>query len=255
MEVHHHSHIPTSREKKWTHYFWEFLMLFLAVFCGFLAEYQLEHKIEKNREKQFVHSIAKDLKQDIRTLDSLIKGRRNRMVMIDSLVLLLRTANPDEHGNKLYFYARWLTYTLRFINNDRTIQQLKNAGNLRLIRNQAVSDHIMNYDQQVRWIIIGEEREEVFIFDYIKSLQELFDTGEFDRMLHAESGFTMLTDNPRLINKEKTKLQKMISVIHFLKAVNIYLLNWNINQQKRAYATLNFISKEYHLSERTPIEK
>jgi hypothetical protein len=27
-------------------------MLFLAVFCGFLAEYQLEHKIEKNREKQ-----------------------------------------------------------------------------------------------------------------------------------------------------------------------------------------------------------
>jgi hypothetical protein len=27
----------TSR-KKWTHYFWEFLMLFLAVFCGFLAE-------------------------------------------------------------------------------------------------------------------------------------------------------------------------------------------------------------------------
>jgi hypothetical protein len=25
-------------------------MLFLAVFCGFLAEYQLEHKIERDRE-------------------------------------------------------------------------------------------------------------------------------------------------------------------------------------------------------------
>jgi hypothetical protein len=35
MEVHAHSH--TAR-KKWTHYFWEFLMLFLAVFCGFMAE-------------------------------------------------------------------------------------------------------------------------------------------------------------------------------------------------------------------------
>jgi hypothetical protein len=55
MEVHHHSHLAsgethTSR-KKWTHYFWEFLMLFLAVFCGFLAEYQLEHKIERDKEK------------------------------------------------------------------------------------------------------------------------------------------------------------------------------------------------------------
>ena len=30
MEVHAHTHTP---RKKWTHYFWEFLMLFLAVFC------------------------------------------------------------------------------------------------------------------------------------------------------------------------------------------------------------------------------
>ena len=49
MEVHAHTHSP---RKKWTHYFWEFLMLFLAVFCGFLAEYQLEHKIEKDRIKK-----------------------------------------------------------------------------------------------------------------------------------------------------------------------------------------------------------
>ncbi len=54
MEVHAHTH--TAR-KKWTHYFWEFLMLFLAVFCGFLAEYQLEHKIEKDREKQYIYSL------------------------------------------------------------------------------------------------------------------------------------------------------------------------------------------------------
>ncbi len=30
MEVHAHTHSP---RRKWTHYFWEFLMLFLAVFC------------------------------------------------------------------------------------------------------------------------------------------------------------------------------------------------------------------------------
>ena len=29
MEVHHYSH---ALGKKWTHYFWEFLMLFLAAF-------------------------------------------------------------------------------------------------------------------------------------------------------------------------------------------------------------------------------
>jgi hypothetical protein len=36
-------------------------MLFLAAFCGFLAEYQLEHKIEKNREKEFAKALYAEL--------------------------------------------------------------------------------------------------------------------------------------------------------------------------------------------------
>ena len=76
MEVHHHSHTPGPdghrAKKKWTHYFWEFLMLFLAVFCGFLAEYQLEHKIERDRSKQFLQSMLVDVSTNIVILDSLI---------------------------------------------------------------------------------------------------------------------------------------------------------------------------------------
>ena len=35
MEVHHHAH--HEGKKNWKTYFWEFLMLFLAVFCGFFG--------------------------------------------------------------------------------------------------------------------------------------------------------------------------------------------------------------------------
>ena len=64
MEVHAHTHPSASsgHRKKWTHYFWEFLMLFLAVFCGFLAENQREHIIEHQRELQFMKSLLIDLK-------------------------------------------------------------------------------------------------------------------------------------------------------------------------------------------------
>ena len=66
MEVHHHAHDPAAphHKKNWKSYFWEFLMLFLAVFCGFLAEYQQEHKIEKEREKHYMQSLIADLKND-----------------------------------------------------------------------------------------------------------------------------------------------------------------------------------------------
>ena len=39
-------------------------MLFLAVFCGFLAEYQLEHKIEKDRAKELARTLYEEIKQD-----------------------------------------------------------------------------------------------------------------------------------------------------------------------------------------------
>ena len=50
-------------------------MLFLAVFCGFLAEYYLEHTIEHNRERQFINSLVRDIKADTAQL-SIIKGFR-----------------------------------------------------------------------------------------------------------------------------------------------------------------------------------
>jgi hypothetical protein len=63
MEVHHHAH-HGHEKKTWKNYFWEFLMLFLAVFCGFLAEYQLEHKIESDRGKQYTYSFYEDMITD-----------------------------------------------------------------------------------------------------------------------------------------------------------------------------------------------
>src|SRR5688500_1842381 len=83
MEIHHHAH--TSR-KKWTHYFWEFLMLFIAVFAGFLAEYQLEHKIERDRTKQFLQSMLIDVRTTVKNLDSVISQDRRMIAHYDSLV-------------------------------------------------------------------------------------------------------------------------------------------------------------------------
>src|SRR5688572_31846979 len=129
MEVHAHTH--TAR-KKWTHYFWEFLMLFLAVFCGFLAEYQLEHIIEKDRETKYMRSMVEDLKLDTTELTDHIRLRIERDVLIDSLIFLLTETNIRENGNPIYYISRIISPPISFFPNDRTIQQLKSAGGLRL---------------------------------------------------------------------------------------------------------------------------
>ena len=80
MEVHAHTHTP---RKKWTHYFWEFFMLFLAVTAGFLVENEREHYVEHLREKQFINSLLIDVKLDTANLNRIISARDMREKMFD----------------------------------------------------------------------------------------------------------------------------------------------------------------------------
>jgi hypothetical protein len=244
MEVHTHTHTP---RKKWTHYFWEFLMLFLAVTLGFFVENQREHYIEHRREKQFIRSYHEDLKADIGRLDSLLKGRENRKKMIDSLTVLLDTPDPDLYGKKIYFNARPLTVALHFFNNDRTIQQLKNGANLRLIRKQEVSNAIMDYDQQVRWIQVVILREEQILLEYIKLVEEVFDAREFNKMATGLFGFKMPEGYPRLLKKDKQTIQRLINKLHFLRSVNGYLLMVYGELFEKAKSTKQIIENGYSI--------
>ena len=46
------------------HYLFEFLMLFLAVFCGFLAENYRETLVNKEKELHYIQNMVVDLKAD-----------------------------------------------------------------------------------------------------------------------------------------------------------------------------------------------
>jgi hypothetical protein len=144
MEVHAHSH--TAR-KKWTHYFWEFLMLFLAVFCGFLAEYQLEHKIEKDREKQYMKTMLEDLKSDTSLLKECVAYWDDINTSIDSVANAIQFPQNKTDFAKAYRHLNNALNYYGFRYNDRTIAQLKNSGGFRLIRKTEVANKIILYDQ------------------------------------------------------------------------------------------------------------
>ena len=104
MEVHKHPHHVTHK-KKWNEYLLEFLMLFLAVFLGFVAENWREHSVENNREKQFIKSLENDIKADTARIKNIINLRTIRERRLDSLTLLLNNDSNVVHTNIIYFYA------------------------------------------------------------------------------------------------------------------------------------------------------
>ena len=243
MEVH-HAHIE---KKKWTHYLWEFLMLFLAVTLGFFVENQREHYVEGQREKSFIHSIAEDLKQDIYDLDSIIRTRTLKDKMMDSLFKLLQSPDIKKHGSKIYYFTRWAPRTYRFYTHDRTVLQLKNAGNWRLIHNKKVSEALQSYDGYVRSLTVYiEEREESLVQIIYPSINKLFDAQTFESMLNGLS-FTAPPGNPSLKTYDRNVLNEFSNQLHFLKNSNFYFITVAKKLLFIAHQTLGLVNNEYSM--------
>jgi hypothetical protein len=127
MEVHHHAH--HHAKKTWKTYLFDFFMLFLAVFCGSLAEYQLEHKIEADREKVFIRSLIDDLKSDTLSLFYLEMEVKQRIEDYNKLAYQLASFGTETDKYELTLEnAKWRgSYRISSL-SDRTISQLKNSG-------------------------------------------------------------------------------------------------------------------------------
>src|SRR5688572_8962103 len=248
MEVHTHTH--TAR-KKWIHYFWEFLMLFLAVFCGFLAEYQLEHKIEKDREKVYITSLAKDLEYDTLQFNNTIKKIKNKIPFYDSVLHFLK--KPEMFSNKLpfRFYIK-TNLEIIYTPSEPTIQQLKGSGNLRLLQKKLVLDSILIYDSKISGAFLNQNN---YVVDFNKRLiqlqEKVFDDANFN--LYLNDVFNENENNNTadydllLFTKDKEKIMEMANLYINAKATDVFYINTLQSRKTEAKRLIALIKKEYHL--------
>ena len=246
MEVHHHS--PSPR-KKWTHYFWEFLMLFLAVTLGFFVENQREHYIEHQREKQYIRTLIEDLKSDTAQLAISIAERMQKENMIDSLVFSLNSTGAPKQGSSIYYWGYSVLRPSRFIENDRTIQQLKNAGNMRLIRKIQISDSIMAYDHQIKRLqeIISEEND--IRIQFRQFAKKLFDGNILFSIIDTETPVIHRPPgNPALANDDKATINEFLVTLQMTQ--HVMRIGRRSQDRLKTMATdlIAFLKKEYHLN-------
>lgn len=248
METRHHS--LHAGKKNWKSYLFEFFMLFLAVFCGFLAELQLEHTIEHQREKQFMQSLAEDLKKDIVKASYYIRFNETILKYCDSVQISISGSDMFNHSDGFYNYSRELARYTRYYPTDRTIQQLKNSGNMRLIRKWNVSNEITEYDSQTKLLSELDEELNSQISRYRDYLIEFLDLSSFDKLNkpgsfmdnHAQTrgnpGY--LTIDPRkakIIYNQSFTLKIFLSIV--IKSANEIIVN--------AKQLLDLIQTEYNI--------
>jgi hypothetical protein len=249
MEVHHHAH-HGHEKKTWKNYFWEFFMLFLAVFCGSIAELQLEHYIEHKREKQYIVALVKDLKTDTANLSFVIKEYWVLLKLRDSVFNSFDSI--DRGGNKTFM--RHLGYYYSgfpdFINADATIQQLKNAGGFRLLRSKPTVDSIIAYTADVNKAFINTNLLATMlnelnnfnssIINYSAVVKATTKAYDLDKL--QEQNLSLF------ISQDKAEKYKLYGKLLFFTQTMKNILETNfIPLKEHATSLIAFLKKEYHL--------
>jgi hypothetical protein len=247
MEVHHHSH---TERKKWTHYFWEFLMLFLAVTLGFFVENQREHYIEGKREKEYIRSMIEDLRLDMAGLSADNNERKEAIIMYDSVIKLLNKKDRSQfEQQRIYYLARMGLRLSPFpVLNDRTYEQMKSSGNLRLIHDKEIADKITKYYFNTKEFSVNTDQTLLRLQSLIEYEGKVFDGSVFQEMINIKSfEITQPTGNPALITEEKKTLNELSVRIHYVLSILLYSQNFITELENEASRLIGTLKKEYHM--------
>jgi hypothetical protein len=251
MEVHHHGHV--HEKKKWKEYVFQFFMLFLAVLCGFLAEYQLEHVVENNRAKQYAVNLVQDLKMDTIQLHENIT--RNKMISekLDTLrKIIYSSKTPNISGGSFYYYGRYSTWYNRFTPNDATFQQMKNSGGIRYFHNNAIESKISKYDKSIRQLLFHEAGEYDGLNDMWQINSELFYGNISDSLFDLDKPRSyyesFMSNNHGLLNNDQILLIKLANLCRARQMWITYKINESYEPAlKLAREVIAALKKEYHL--------
>ena len=246
MEVHHH---PEVEKKGFKEYLLEGLMIFLAVFMGFIAENIREHIADRNRETEYMESLVKDLKLDTAVLGRADYLKEQRVSAIDSILTYFsRNMNARKIPVSMFRQMRRSQWDMFFIHHSGTIDQLKNSGGLRLIRKKQVIDSIEMYYQLVQR---SESRNSVYFdnqqasyaiseklwnaADNIKNLRDYYLT----QKPYPDTGFT--TINTAYLNEYLNNLVRVRVIAGNDR------ITFTIDLKNAASRLIRLIQKEYKL--------
>jgi hypothetical protein len=245
MEVHHH---PNVEKKNFTEYFLEFLMIFLAVTMGFFAESLREYFGDREKENNYVHSLAEDLKKDTAALHYSIRRLSRDINAGDSMInLFAKNKLQQQDDNTILRLSVACALSVDIVFNDRTSSQLKSSGSMRLIKHKAVADSILQYwNNQIRLEQVHER------FEAVRLEQRKIGFKTFNWYKDYYTQAKTATD-PSLDNLQIKAISNQGALTEFINASSV-LYNSGITQYKPilqlqldlATKMIEMIQEEYH---------
>jgi len=244
MDIHHHSG-EHHGSRKFKDYFKEFLMIFLAVTMGFLAENVREYLTDKNHVTEMAGQLKEDLINDTIKVQRHIEFQKIQIAKADSLFEILKTLpaliDYKKMEDMIVDYDR-LDY---FYPSTGAISAIKNELRLKKFVKTKIAMHIDNYEKDIVVLEKFENRDIEYMGKYLESFISSHFTPENAAMATTRS--PVINGNMRNLNA--SDLMQLSVDINLIKAYNLRLLNQYVKIKSDATAFIGHINDTYNLDD------
>jgi hypothetical protein len=243
MEVHHHPELPHGENKHFKEYILEFLMIFLAVTMGFIAESMREHLSDGSKEREYITGLIKDLKVDTASLNFTISRGRLQLKGIDTLRNIPKNKLSEiKVQDSLFMYTTEYLFALNpFKSDDITMIQLRNAGGYRLIRKEGAVDSIALYESKNNMIDIQQSFLSAGVNKALDAANVVFDFNAFGKFRLNKSS------TPILITNDKEKIDRFYNQSWIMTIVLKNYINLLEDHHKYCTHLIAYLKKTYEL--------
>ena len=251
MEVHKHPHHVTHK-KKWGEYLLEFLMLFLAVFLGFVAENFREHQVEKRRGKEYIHSFYEDLRYDITRMEGIIDTETVKIGALTKMQACYDSIKQKWTSTScLIPLLKYSRANNNFQVTNRTLNQLANAGGFRLLKSRD-GDSIVSYQNDVNDVrdyesTLYQQAQNNVRNTSMEVLEFSANTELYSNITVDPAAFNSSVSKPLILSDNKELLNKYFNeLLQYLRAISRHRLML-IALKNHAQRIAEYFNHSYHL--------
>jgi hypothetical protein len=230
------------------HYLFEFLMLFLAVFTGFLAENYREALVNKEKELHYVQNIVADLKADTSDLNFDIYYQQLWCNHLDSAlqIPIERLRNINIQDTFFYHFFPYYSWMQPFLENDNTITQLR-AGGFNLIRDKNVIDSINLVYNFYKGVKFGTDFNLVCFWDVLHKAQQLMNLPTPGTTIEEVIPKLVLQNTEIFIEYDKSAIKQLYSMMTNARGSLSSTIVTEKQYRDKAERLLNYLQKKYEL--------
>ena len=238
-----------SRKKSWKGYLLDFIMLFLAVSLGFMADNFREGASDRSKEIEYIRSMIEDVEEDRVNIKAAIDVNTQKIQGLDSLLNICfnyRDTDADKldinrHFIQVLYHPEFLTPT------DLTMQQLKNAGGMRLIKSKTAINDIIRYDTKLKKITNQQLYYENYQNKAIDRGTEIFNIHNLLFALRNPDE-RMSPNYYELLDKDDLKLKEFGNSIAMYKGIIEYYVRLLSEMNEQGDVLMETLKSEYKLN-------